>query len=132
MLTGRWPVPRGVGLGLLLAWVGRAAAADLKPAPVDEYPIHPDGGMVYDPQRREAESTGQLAKYEGCAVTERDLRLGECRLRVRVPRRADAYDAVPIEYELSWDKSAGDKPAFPMAVEAVAFQEEPHERSRPV
>ena len=130
MLIRTWPVLRCVGWGLVLAWAGRAAAADLKPAPVDEYLIHPDGGIVYDPQRREAESTGQLARYKGCAVSERDARLGECSLRVRVPRRAEAYDVVPVEYELSWEKAAGRTPSFPLAVEAVAFQEEPRAKGR--
>lgn len=33
------------------------------PAPVDEYAIATDGGLIYDPLRREALKTGQLAAY---------------------------------------------------------------------
>jgi len=41
----------------------RASMATAPPAPVFEYPIHEDGGIIYDPLRREAESTGQLSRY---------------------------------------------------------------------
>jgi hypothetical protein len=39
------------------------------PAPVDEYRIHADGGIVYDPLRREAEKTGALARFAGAPAT---------------------------------------------------------------
>jgi hypothetical protein len=46
-----------------------------------------------------------------------------------VPRDARAYDVVPIDYELSWRPSA--EATFPVAVEAVAFEEEGRRRGRP-
>ncbi len=106
-------------------WLWGAGA--LPPAPVDTYPLHEDGGLIYDPQRREAERTGQLARYEGVAATRRELALGPYRLQCRVPRRAQAYDVVPIPYELSWNAKDS---TFPVAVEAVAFEDKARRRGR--
>ncbi|MBI4579884.1 MAG: hypothetical protein HY718_09290, partial [Planctomycetes bacterium] len=144
------------------------AAAAPKPAPVWEYPIHADGGIVYDPLRREAGRTGQLDKYRETGKRQETLQLGPYHLRFSVPAKADAYDVVPISYELSWDakseplgqqkdgpagsRSHTDKrrshtaenqshttqdrshtntvPAFPLAVEATAFEDESRRRGR--
>lgn len=127
-----------------------AAAAD--PAPVDEYPIHADGGIVYDPLAREARKTGGLERHLGAPCTERELRLSGSTLRAKVPMRALAYDTVPIPYELTWDDRTGAAgavgaaaspataaspaspaaaaPSFPIAVEATAFEDESRRRGR--
>lgn len=47
----------------LVAAPESAPSAVPHPAPVDEYAIAGDGGLVYDPLRREALKTGQLAAY---------------------------------------------------------------------
>ncbi len=102
-----------------------------EPAPVNEYRIHEDGGLVYDPQRREAERTGQLANYDNAVTTRQGLKLGPYRLSFTVPKQAIAYDVIPISYELSWDSSQeGVEPAFPVAVEAVAFEDETRRQGR--
>lgn len=107
----------------------RASMTTPPRAPVSEYPIHEDGGIVYDPLRREAESTGQLRRYAKVPSTPVGVALGPYRLRAAVPRSARAYDVVPIDYELSWRPSA--EATFPVAVEAVAFEEEGRRRGRP-
>jgi len=98
-----------------------------QPAPVDEYAIHEDGGLVYDPLRREAERTGRLALYEGCETAHSVLKLGRYTLRFDTPKHATAYDVVPIDYELTWNDRAG---GFPVAVEATAFEDESRRRGR--
>lgn len=98
-----------------------------RPAPVDEYLIHADGGLVYDPLRREAEATGQLLRYGNAETTSREIRLGQHRLSFAVPRKAMAYDVVPIRYTLSWRT---DEASFPVAVEATAFEDEARRRGR--
>jgi len=102
-----------------------------EPAPVHEYLIHEDGGLVYDPQRQEAERTGQLASYDNAVTTRRGLKLGPYRLSFTVPKQAIAYDVVPIRYELSWDTNQeAVEPEFPVAVEAVAFEDETRRQGR--
>ena len=98
-----------------------------KPAPVNEYSIHEDGGLVYDPLRREAESTGQLALYKNAKTEKHELNLGGCNLEFSVPKQITAYDVVPIKYKLSWKD---DKPNFPLAVEATAFEDESRRKGR--
>ncbi len=97
------------------------------PAPVEEYAIHPDGGIIYDPLRREAEHTGQLDRYRGAPTTDQEVQLGPCRLRISVPRKATAYDVIPLPYELKWE---GGKPSFPLAIEATAFEDESRRKGR--
>lgn len=53
------------------------AAASPKPAPVDQCAIHQDGGLVYDPLRREAVSTGQLKHYAKAPVRTERIKLGD-------------------------------------------------------
>ncbi|MEN6581318.1 MAG: beta-galactosidase [Armatimonadota bacterium] len=89
-------------------------------APVNEYPIHEDGGLVYDPMRREAVSTGQLAHYAKAPVRTQQIKLGNYTLKFSVPKKATAYDVVPIPYTLTWVQDNG---KFPVAVEATAFEE---------
>jgi hypothetical protein len=101
------------------------AAIAPAPAAVEEYAIHEDGGLIYDPLRREAAHTDQLARYAQATSQKCDLSSAGFTLRAWVPRAANAYDVVPITYELSWEPVAGETPArFPVAVEATAFEEE--------
>lgn len=97
------------------------------PAPVAEYPIHPDGGIIYAPLKREAERTAQLDRYQSVPRNSQEIRLANCCLRVEVPRNAAAYDVIPIPYELSWE---GGAPAFPLAVEVTAFEDESRRKGR--
>lgn len=123
------PAPRGLRIAAVAAVLSGLHAFGAAPpaAPVDEYPIHADGGIIYDPLRREAEQTGQLARYHNRPTGRRDLRLGNCRLQIEVPRTATAYDVIPIPYELTWE---GKRPSFPLAVEATAFEDESRRNGR--
>lgn len=89
------------------------------PASVDEYIIHDDGGLVCDPLRREATKTAQLQRYQNTEVRKHALVSGLYRLEVNVPRKATAYDIVPVHYSLTWEKGA----VFPVGVEAVGFED---------
>jgi len=97
-----------------------------KPAPVESYPIHADGGIIYDPLRREAERTGQLAAYKDAPAETATLEIPGARLEFQVPRKAKAYDVIPIPYTLHIDPGT----EFPVAVEAAAFEEETKRNSR--
>lgn len=113
-------------LVILLAMSLPAAAALVlpEPAPVDEYRVHPDGGLVYDPLRREAQNTGQLKRYVHPQTTKRELSLGGYKLSFAVPKKATAYDVVPISYTLSGNGKR------PVAVEATAFEDEKRRKGR--
>jgi hypothetical protein len=100
-----------------------------EPAPVFEYPIHADGGIVYDPLRREAVKTGALAKWEGVRRRSAVLRTGPYRVDLLVPETVSAYDVVPVDYRVSWEgESAPER--FPLAVQAVAFEQESRRKGR--
>lgn len=105
---------------------GTDSSATHRAAPVDAYAIDADGGLIYDPLRREAEQTGQLKFYANVATETQSLKLGDARLVVHIPRTARAYDVVPIGYTLY----PGPKTVFPVAVEAVAFEEKEKSRNR--
>ncbi|MHB0999129.1 MAG: beta-galactosidase [Armatimonadota bacterium] len=98
-----------------------------KPAPVDEYPIHKDGGLIYNPLSKEAELTGQSAKYRNAVTVKKEIKLGQYHLQFDIPKSATAYDVVPIKYKLSW---TDDKASFPVAVEATAFEDEKRRKGR--
>ncbi|WP_319586296.1 hypothetical protein [uncultured Desulfobulbus sp.] len=105
----------------LLLMAGMAyGAVNPKPAPVNEYLIHEDGGLVYDPLSREAASTGQLARYAKVPMQKKQIKLGDYTLNVSMPKKATAYDVIPIPYTLTWTQ---DKGKFPVAVEATAFED---------
>ena len=117
----RFMIPQ---LLLLVAIVPQRSLALPRPAPVDEYPIHADGGLIYDPLRREAENTGQLARYTEVSASSHELTLGPYRMKFAVPAKALAYDVIPIDYQITWDKQIDvDKLNFPLAIEAVAFED---------
>lgn len=90
-----------------------------QPAPIDDYSIHADGGLIYDPLRREAAQTGQLDHYASAPAVSGRMDLGGAILEYSVPRKVGAYDVVPIPYTLTVPESGN----FPVAVQAVAFQE---------
>ncbi|MHB0998108.1 MAG: beta-galactosidase [Armatimonadota bacterium] len=98
-----------------------------KPAPVDEYPIHADGGLIYNPLSNEARKTGQLARYRGISAAKGKLNLGKYNLEYSVPGSATAYDVIPVKYRLSWKDNAE---SFPVAVEATAFEDEVRRKGR--
>jgi len=107
-----------------LLWIQQTVLGLPQPAPVNEYPIHADGGIVYDPLRREAEKTGQLTRYTDAITSRHELKLDPYLLTFSVPDKALAYDIVPIRYQITWDKDAESAPlSFPLAVEAVAFED---------
>ena len=91
-----------------------------RPAPIFTYPLHADGGLIYDPLRREAEKTGQLARYKDAPTVERVVRSGEVEARFQVPVGAQAYDTMPVSYVLK-NTSASD--SGPVHVSATAFED---------
>ncbi|MCL2624604.1 MAG: beta-galactosidase, partial [Planctomycetaceae bacterium] len=97
-------------------------AQSVSPAPIDKYPIHADDGLIYNPLYREVVKTGQLNRYDLVPTQAVTIRQGDLLLEAKVPHRMTAYDIVPIPYKLSWKKET--PPAFPVSVEAVAFEEE--------
>ncbi len=99
-----------------LAW-----AEEPKPAPIDTYPIHADGGLIYDPLRREAERTGQLQKYQDVETTLVHLQGGGVTMEAHVPKQATAYDVVPIPYTLRTTTDSGIG-SHPVHVSATAFK----------
>ncbi|WP_319586297.1 beta-galactosidase [uncultured Desulfobulbus sp.] len=107
-------------LALLLIAGAAFGVANPKPAPVNQYSIHEDGGLVYDPLRREAASTGQLARYANVPTQKKQIKLGDYILNVSVPKKVTAYDVVPIPYTLTWTQDNG---RFPVAVEATGFED---------
>ena len=60
----------------LMSLAPMCAYALSRPAPVDEYPVHVDGGLIYNPLRREAEQTGQFARYDMCETRPGEITLG--------------------------------------------------------
>lgn len=109
----------------ILAGSRPAAAVELLPAaPVAEYAIHADGGLVYDPLRRQAQQAGRLDRWTEAPVVHRSLRLDGFAVDAWVPREVRAYDVVPIDYRLRWTRPADAMASrFPVAVEAVAFED---------
>ncbi|MFQ3548244.1 MAG: hypothetical protein SNJ70_00660 [Armatimonadota bacterium] len=98
-----------------------------KPTSINEYPIHEDGGLIYNPLYLEAKSTGQLDKYKNAETSSHTTNLGRYTLKVEVPKNATAYDVVPIKYNLTWNNEDG---KFPVAVQATAFEEESRRKGR--
>lgn len=90
------------------------------PAPINTYPIHQDGGLIYNPLYREASATGQLAKYLKSPKIQKTVKLHGYTLSYTIPKEAVGYDVIPIQYNLRWDGEA----KFPLAVEATAFEDE--------
>jgi len=84
------------------------------------------GKIDYQPISAETRKLGRLAKYS--QITKKNVRitLGDLTLEAGVPEACDAYDAVPIEYELTGD--AGDNDC--VAVEAVAFEDVSRRKGR--
>ena len=91
-----------------------------EPAPISTYEIHADGGLIYDPMRREAEKTGQLDRYKNIRFRSGEIALGGGRLEFSVPENITAYEVVPIPYTFY----PGEKDPFPLVVQAVAYEPE--------
>ncbi len=89
------------------------------PSPIHSYPIHADGGLIYNPLYRMANDSERLLRYANAPKERKTIRLDNCTLTYRVPVNAVGYDVIPIPYEVRW---TGEQP-FPLAVEATAFEE---------
>lgn len=87
-----------------------------EPADVDEYSVHEDGGLIYNPISRSL-SDGQK---RGFGETRKgELKLGGNTLKYEIPSGVNAYEAIPIRYELTF--ASGQE--MPVHVEATAFEE---------
>ncbi len=75
---------------------------------------------------QEARELGRLEKYARIARRTVELKLDKLKLTARVPEAAEAYDAVPIEFELSGDCGPDQR----IAVEAVAFEDKDRRAGR--
>jgi Beta-galactosidase len=93
---------------------------EVHPAPVNEYGINADGGMIYDPLTREASKTGQADEYRDVPCIQQQLTLGGCNVQFQIPKKGVPYDTIPISYSLSWKPGT----QFPIAIEATGFQDE--------
>ena len=103
-------------------------AQAVSPAPIDKYPIHADGGLIYNPLYREVVKTGRVNDYDLVPKETVTLQQGDFVLEAKVPSQIKAYDIVPVSYKLWWPKEAS--PAFPVSVAAVAFEEEHRRKGR--
>lgn len=104
-------------------------AAEAPPAaPIFSYPLHADGGIIYDPLRREAEKTGQLSRYANIPTQSFSRSLNGSQITVHVPENARAYDVIPVDYELTLPPSTEIAQHLPVAVEATAFETIPRSR----
>lgn len=112
---------------VILILLAANAYAFHKPAPVDEYSIHADGGLIYNPLSAEARKTGQLTGYNNVPTIKGKLELGKFDMEYSTPKSAVAYDVIPIQYKLSWKD---DVVSFPVAVEATAFEDEKRRAGR--
>jgi hypothetical protein len=93
-------------------------------APVDEYQIHEDGGLVYDPLFREALKTGTLVRPEPGNRQRASLDAGAgMTVSLDAPRRVPAYSVAEIPYRIQWGAGGAEAPSFPLAIEAVAFED---------
>ena len=90
------------------------------PSPVDSYSIHEDGGLIYNPLFNLASTTGQLARYAKVQKEQKSIIMDNYTLTYEVPEKSIGYDVVPIPYKIKWTG----KPAFPLAIEATAFEEQ--------
>lgn len=93
----------------VLGWTDAVEAAE---------PIPPADKLVYDPISTEARKLGRLDKYDAIETQSVKVSLGALTLQAKVPVRAEAYDPVPISYQLIGEPGANDR----VAVEAVAFE----------
>jgi hypothetical protein len=94
-----------------IAFVAAAAAAA---------PGYGAGKLVYEPLSTEADRLGRLAPYVEIERQQTDtLELGDLKLSARVPVRANAYDAVPIEFTLQGDPGPDER----VAIEVTAFED---------
>ena len=101
---------------------GAPTAPNVPPAaPILSYPIHADGGLIYNPLSRDAQSP--MRGPQGAA---REITMDGYTLTTRVPERARGYDVVPVPYRVQWTGEA----KFPLAVEATAFEDESRRKGR--
>ena len=98
------------------------------PSRVDTYTIAPDGGLIYNPISRE--KSDELAKYNGadCYTGSLKKTVGgvEYTLTYTIPKKATAYDAVPIRYEITSSKKA----STVVYVNATAFEDAERENGK--
>ena len=75
--------------------------------------------VSYNPLSNAARKSGQLKLYDKAPVNIRTIRLGDYTLDVSTPKKARAYDTIPIRYTLTQPEGARRA-----AVEAVGFEDE--------
>lgn len=92
-----------------------------------EYQLHADGGIIYNPLSRDAKRKGELAKFEKITMQTGTLDLGAVTLKYEVPTSAEAYDVVPVKYEL---ESKTPNAKRPLAVECTAFEDKERKKGR--
>lgn len=95
------------------------------PAPVREYPVHADGGLIYNPLSRDLPAA-QRARWRRVPARTVTLAHRNMRLSASVPGRASAYDVVPIPYSLTLPAGV----RGPVAVQAVGFEESARRKGR--
>jgi len=90
-----------------------------KPAPIQTFAIHEDGGLIYDPLHRQYEKENSSMNYAEDFYIEKTVKLDNIELYYKVPEVAHGYEIIPIPYYIK----LGDKTEFPLAIEATAFED---------
>ena len=90
-------------------------------APISSYPIHADGGLIYNPLSKDAPEQAR-----GARGTRREISMDGYKLTAAVPEKAGGYDVVAVPYRLTWTGAA----KFPLAVEAAASEDETRRKGR--
>lgn len=95
------------------------------PSSVDTYAIAPDGGLIYNPISRE--KAEELSKYNAAecyqGTIQKTVNGIDYTLTYSIPKKATAYDAVPIWYEITSSK----KSSAIVYVNATAFEDKDRE-----
>ena len=92
---------------------------DYKPAPIDGYAAHADGGIIYNPLSAEAKKVGAANRYDGAKTSNVSLQGNGFNVTFSVPTEITAYDMVPIKYTLNKTGSVDQ----PLTLIANAFEE---------
>ena len=106
---------------LILIFSIGAFAKNPTPAPVNEYKIHRDGGLIYNPLSTEASAIGELAKFDIAPKIERIANINGYEVKFQIPTEANAYDVMPIEYSINFSNNAD--LSSQLAITANCFEE---------
>lgn len=93
---------------LILIFCAACSMAQIapKPAPVNQYEIHRDGGLIYNPLSSESIDTGELKFYDSVKTIKKTVNIKNYSIIFEVPAYARAYDVIPVKYSLTLSNAA--------------------------